>query len=52
MFIELRRITPNSIVELSCGLLKFLITDLSSQLGIHPIISIEEYTGFFLSLTL
>jgi sec-independent protein translocase protein TatC len=34
------------------GLLKFLITDLGSQLGIHPIISIEEYTSFFLSLIL
>ena len=34
------------------GMLKFLITDLSAQLGIHPIISIEEYTSFFLSLIL
>jgi sec-independent protein translocase protein TatC len=34
------------------GLLKFLISDLSTQLGIHPIISIEEYTGFFFSLIL
>jgi len=34
------------------GLLKFLITDLGAQLGIHPIISIEEYTSFFLSLIL
>ena len=34
------------------GMLKFLISDLSKQLGIHPIISIEEYTSFFLSLIL
>jgi sec-independent protein translocase protein TatC len=34
------------------GMLKFLISDLSAQLGIHPIISIEEYTSFFLSLIL
>ena len=34
------------------GLLKFLISDLSAQLGIHPIISIEEYTSFFFSLIL
>jgi sec-independent protein translocase protein TatC len=34
------------------GLLRFLITDLGAQLGIHPIISIEEYTSFFLSLIL
>jgi len=34
------------------GMLRFLITDLSSQLGIHPIISIEEYTSFFMSLIL
>ena len=34
------------------GLLKFLISDLSAQLGVHPIISIEEYTSFFLSLIL
>jgi sec-independent protein translocase protein TatC len=34
------------------GMLKFLITDLSAQLGIHPIISIEEYTSFFMSLIL
>jgi sec-independent protein translocase protein TatC len=34
------------------GMLKFLISDLSAQLGIHPIISIEEYTSFFISLIL
>ena len=34
------------------GMLRFLITDLSAQMGIHPIISIEEYTSFFLSLIL
>jgi sec-independent protein translocase protein TatC len=34
------------------GLLKFLISDLGSQLGIHPLISIEEYTGFFFALIL
>ena len=34
------------------GMLKFLITDLSKQMGINPIISIEEYTSFFLSLIL
>jgi sec-independent protein translocase protein TatC len=34
------------------GMLRFLITDLGKQLGIHPIISIEEYTSFFLSCIL
>lgn len=34
------------------GLLKFLISDLGTQLGIHPLISIEEYTGFFFALIL
>ena len=34
------------------SMLRFLITDLSAQLGIHPIISIEEYTSFFMSLIL
>jgi len=34
------------------GMLKFLILQLSGELGVHPIISIEEYTGFFLSLIL
>jgi sec-independent protein translocase protein TatC len=34
------------------GLLKFLISDLSASLGIHPLISIEEYTGFFFALIL
>lgn len=34
------------------GLLKFLISDLGTQLGVHPLISIEEYTGFFFALIL
>jgi sec-independent protein translocase protein TatC len=34
------------------GMLKFLISQLSGELGIHPLISIEEYTGFFFSLIL
>ena len=34
------------------GLLKFLISDLGNTLGIHPLISIEEYTGFFFALIL
>ncbi len=34
------------------GMLKFLIVKLSGDLGIHPIISIEEYTSFFFSLIL
>jgi sec-independent protein translocase protein TatC len=34
------------------GLLRFLISDLGTQLGIHPLISIEEYTSFFFSLIL
>jgi sec-independent protein translocase protein TatC len=34
------------------GLLRFMITDLSGTLGIHPLISIEEYTSFFFSLIL
>jgi sec-independent protein translocase protein TatC len=34
------------------GLLRFMITDLGSTLGIHPLISIEEYTSFFFSLIL
>jgi sec-independent protein translocase protein TatC len=34
------------------SMLKFLILQLSGELGIHPIISIEEYTGFFFSLIL
>ena len=34
------------------GLLRFLISDLGNQLGIHPLISIEEYTSFFFSLIL
>jgi sec-independent protein translocase protein TatC len=34
------------------GLLKFLISDLSTTLGIHPLISIDEYTGFFFALIL
>jgi sec-independent protein translocase protein TatC len=34
------------------GMLNFLIVQLSGQLGIHPIISIEEYTSFFFSLIL
>ncbi|MFC5865435.1 twin-arginine translocase subunit TatC [Acidicapsa dinghuensis] len=34
------------------GMMKFLISDLSKQLGVHPIISIEEYTSFFMSLIL
>jgi sec-independent protein translocase protein TatC len=34
------------------GLLKFLISDLSATLGIHPLISIDEYTGFFFALIL
>ena len=32
------------------GMLKFLIIDLSHNLGVHPIISVEEYTSFFFSL--
>ena len=32
------------------GLLRFLISDLGNSLGIHPLISIEEYTSFFFSL--
>ena len=34
------------------GMLRFLIVKLSADLGIHPIISIEEYTSFFFSLIL
>jgi sec-independent protein translocase protein TatC len=34
------------------GMLKFLISQLSGELGINPVISIEEYTGFFFSLIL
>jgi len=34
------------------GMLQFLIVKLSGDLGIHPIISIEEYTSFFFSLIL
>jgi sec-independent protein translocase protein TatC len=34
------------------GMLKFLIIKLSGEMGIHPIISIEEYTSFFFSLIL
>ena len=34
------------------GMLKFLIIDLSHNLGVHPIISVEEYTSFFFSLIL
>jgi len=34
------------------GMLQFLISQLSGELGIHPVISIEEYTGFFFSLIL
>ncbi len=34
------------------GMLRFMITELGTKLGIHPIISIEDYTSFFLSLIL
>jgi sec-independent protein translocase protein TatC len=34
------------------GLIKFLIIDLPHQLGLHPVISVEEYTSFFFSLIL
>jgi sec-independent protein translocase protein TatC len=34
------------------GMLKFMITDLSGTMGIHPLISIEDYTSVFLTLIL
>ena len=33
-------------------MLNFIILQLSGELGIHPIISVEEYTSFFFSLIL
>jgi sec-independent protein translocase protein TatC len=34
------------------SMLNFIILQLSGELGIHPIISVEEYTSFFFSLIL
>jgi len=34
------------------GMMRFMISELSSKMGINPIITIEEYSSFFLSLIL
>ncbi len=34
------------------GMMKFMISDLSNKMGIHPMISIEEYSSVFLTVIL
>src|ERR1700676_89638 len=34
------------------GMMKFMISDLSARMGIHPMISIEEYSSVFLTVIL